>query len=193
MSVYLIAPVKHYACDILGIEKNTYGMVASQFSLFGNLCGRNLIEYLNNNNLHDDLKRRIIEEDRLPSDDYIVGTGTLVDNRTINYTLGIYFKLEKHEPVGEEFLATWKIPLDLLCDRNIFPAPHVFKIKYVQIQPIPIGILERYKKSVADFIKDAERYDIQLLDEPIQYGWGTVCLKKLKKCLGCLDGLRRVR
>lgn len=171
----LVAPLKHYVCDLLGLEKNMYGTAAMYYDSLtfalldiGNDgpwksgIGDKLLVYLEENGQIEGLKTAILEEDGGPK-------GCATDNRVINFAFAKYFYRDG-EPVEDGFLEKLNIPVELLTLDTVEDStrykPVIYRVKYTQKEAIPRSKLKRFCYTEEDFVKNAARYGIKLLEEP---------------------------
>lgn len=174
----LIAPVKHYICDLLGIEHNTYGFPASIagdletliVEIYLELDINNpdkkfkktpLTEWLDKNfHLANYLYKGIREEKKYKNYNSLGPTDTTI----INFVYKGYFLYECKD-LPKEFFDGLRIPVDVLLNDKT----HIKwfqKVRYFQIRQIPRKVLNSWNDTQEDIIARCNRYGIELMEEP---------------------------
>jgi len=164
----LTAPIKHYICDVLGIERNRYGAPAS--------CMKHLEFFLTR--YHYDLPTK---ETPSPLQTYIKENGLFeqifveinrdkqgagpMDLSIINFVLAGYFHIDTKD-VPTDLLDSLRIPIDKLTDDPTYLRTCFSEVKYTQQSPIPRKVLANWKIDESYIRERAKMYDIQLLDDP---------------------------
>lgn len=164
------APVKHYVCALLGIEKNKYGISSSSLDKLTHLFIMMKYEYRNTWGDIGDLKQHLESRgfyDLLKEAAFADGIdkASPSDNSVYNYVFAGYFETDE-KPVTDEFVRSWTIPIELLSTRPEYVAERMYEIRYKQNRPIPRKVLESYKIKESDFLRNCKKYAFVLLDEP---------------------------
>ena len=167
----IIAPMNHDVCDVLGLERNKYGLSSrSMEHLMYFLINfkyeaykidphiEKLETFLKQEGLYEPLKEAA---ERGKGDR---GWG-LVDNSLFNFVLARYFEITNCT-LGEGFFKSLKVPIELLTDAPERIGDRCFECTYEQILPIPRKVLESWKIGEAFVRETANKYDFKLLQEP---------------------------
>ena len=156
--------MKHYVCDLLGVQRNRYGVSSRAFEKlvwlmlqikYDDATNNELREYLKTNGLYDRLANALDgERDPSPS-----------ENSIYNFVFARYF--ERHDtPIAPEEVDSWQIPLKLLSEKPSDIYDLLFVCKYNQTRPIPRKVIQNWGIA-EDYIKaKCEEYEIGMLDDP---------------------------
>jgi hypothetical protein len=159
----------HVVCDLLGIEKNKYGLSSRALehllSLILNIqfdgdvhneaSVKRLESFLKENGLYDNLKETVkTQAIYSPS-----------DNTIYNFVLARYFERIDKE-LGPEFFESWIIPAELLSENVKYLPDLFFECKYIQKRQIPREVLKSWRIAEENFIAQCKEYHMELLDAP---------------------------
>jgi hypothetical protein len=169
-----IAPMHHCVCDLLGVERNKYGIISNQaLPILSNLMfhikcakipdieltheAKNLKTFLQKTGMYSRFEESVLQEEfnAISPEDYSI----------CNYVLYKYFDAKRTslDPSWHESLS---VPFHLLNEdpNNIYK--YVFQTEYFQDKPIPRWILKRYHITEDYICTRAEHLGMKLLPEP---------------------------
>jgi hypothetical protein len=163
--------VNHYICELLGIEKNKYGIASSSLDKLSHLLimmkyefsnswdkAADLKQHLDDRNLYDLLKEAMFADG--------INYAGPSDNSVYNFVYAGYFDTDETN-VTDEFIRGWAIPVQLLSSNPEYVNMRMFEIRYKQNRPIPRKVIDSWAISELDFKSKCAKYAIELLDEPI--------------------------
>jgi hypothetical protein len=179
----LLCPISHGVCDILGIEKNKYGLASHALDTFNFL----LIDILNHYRLHNLDSQFVLKEYATPNERhlyrYLLENGllskilelvqqdeytNLVNRQVINFATYQYFDVHTLEnlPDNYDIMNKLAIPAHLLSTNVDSLKKCLRPVKYTQVVPIPEDFYIKYNINKSSFYEQAEKYDIIMLDNP---------------------------
>jgi hypothetical protein len=164
----IFCPISHSLCDILGIEKNKYGLATSSVTPLNDVYLHQLYPGTDISKEHENTQKlyAFLKQNELLD---LIEKYDVVNRNVINYAFYQFFSFNTESITNiDDLLKSFKIPVELLCNSNdVERFKEYFKIvNYVQIEQIPVEKLLKFNVEKEDFIKDAELYGIKLLDEP---------------------------
>lgn len=177
----LVAPLQHDMCELLGVPKNTYGVVSNTFDIIEHLLidiqlsikygdvpsisqykpkdketlTNKLYQYLKDNNLFHHIDNMLKD----------VEYSSVVDRSFINYVLVKYFEIDWNHDPTDDVVDNFAVPIELLTINPKRLRECIGKTTFKQLEMIPDELIEKYK--ITD--KKAIQYELVMLPEQKYY------------------------
>lgn len=170
----LVSPVQHQIADMLGIPRNTYGIISNTFDVLQDLLV-DMQLYNKYETSHQPYKpTRIIKDKTLDLYNYLVENNlfhylediktnniycSVVNQSIVNWVLCKYLHIEWVN--SDEIVQSFSVPLDLLTTNPARLKDCIGTTTFSQIELIPYDIIHKYKFKKQSAID----YGIRMLPE----------------------------